>query len=500
MSIFSIISRALKRPETHPGRAQSAAVATRPTAERAEPTSLVPLRSNRASVVHIPTPAGIVVPTARRRDPKNSEKDPNLAAVIRAIRDRAPVTLIHGRAGTGKTTLIRRVVAESELNCAILAPTGVAALNAGGQTIHSFFGLPWGIVNLDEIAPKDRRRSILRRLDFLVIDEVSMVRADLLDAVDRSMQVNLGRSEPFGGLPVVLVGDFLQLPPVVESADEEILKKLGYESPFAFAAHCLRNLSPRLIELATVYRQSEAEFIALLGKLRVGDDVYGTVAALNRLCHRPHRSSAVPVILTARTASAESHNLRGLNALPGALTTYTGRITGEFSLEKKRLPAPEFLDLKVGSRVMLVKNDPKKRWVNGTLATVTKLAPASVWVRLDETQTEHEITAESWENVKYEWNHSENRVAATAVGAYSQIPLIPAWATTIHKAQGLTLADVRVDLGGGAFSEGQTYVALSRAKSINGLSFVKPISAGDVRVSQHLVNGVERLVGRASQQ
>lgn len=414
--------------------------------------------------------------------------------IFAAVRQRVPVTLIHGRAGTGKTTLIRRFISESRLNHVVVAPTGVAALNAGGQTIHSFFGVPPRIINLDEIKPRNKLRAILRRVDFIVIDEISMVRADLLDAVDQTLRVNRGRNEPFGGVPMLFVGDFLQLPPIVEEADSEILKKLGYESHFAFGAKCLQHIVPNVIELTKVHRQTETEFIELLGKLRIGEDVHNMVATLNRLCHRPHRSSAIPVILTARTASAESHNMRGLNALSGSTTTYTATITGDFPVKDKRLPAPEFLDLKVGSRTMLLKNHPQRYWVNGSLATVTKLGTTSLWALLDETGLEHEITVESWENVRYEWDYTENRVKANVVGTYSQIPVIPAWAVTIHKAQGLTLADVRIDLGQGAFSEGQTYVALSRAKSLAGLSLVTPITAGDVRVNSQVVSGVERMV------
>lgn len=477
MSILSIIARKLKWSPTQPLARSLPSTATQTVAKE--------LGSRAVSQKLV------------RGGPAGASIDrTEIESIFSAIRQRVPVTLIHGRAGTGKTTLIRRFINESRLNHVVVAPTGVAALNAGGQTIHSFFGLPPRIVNLDEIKPRNKLRTILRRVDFIVIDEISMVRADLLDAVDQTLRINRGANEPFGGVPMLFVGDFLQLPPIVEDADSEILENLGYESNFAFGAKCLRHIVPNVIELTTVHRQTETEFIELLGKLRVGEDVHTTVAALNRLCHRPHRSSAVPVILTARTASAESHNMRGLNALSVGTTSYTAEVTGDFPVRDKRLPAPEFLDLKVGSRVMIVKNHPQRLWVNGSLATVTKLGTKSIWLFLDETRLEHEVTVESWENVKYEWDYVENRVKANVVGTYSQIPVIPAWAITIHKAQGLTLADVRIDLGDGAFSEGQAYVALSRAKSLAGLSFVTPITAGDVRVNSHVVISVERMVAR----
>lgn len=467
MSILSIIARTLRR--------QTPAILVR---QHATPTAHT---VDRLPMKRVDATPGIF----------GTEID----SVSSAITQRVPVTLIHGRAGTGKTTLIRKFVDQSCLNHIVVAPTGVAALNAGGQTIHSFFGLQWGIINLDEIKLKDRLRTILRRLDFIVIDEISMVRADLLDSVDYSLRIHRNDDSPFGGVPMLLVGDFLQLPPIVKRSEIPILRNLGYQSRFAFAAKCVQDIVPNVIELTTVHRQTEVEFIELLGKLRLGEDVDNTVATLNRLCYRPHRPEHSPVLLTARIATAELHNMRGIRSLPGGITTYTGKIVGQFPKDE-RLPAPEFLDLKIGARVMLVKNDTQKRWVNGSLATVTKLQPRSVWVRLDEDSFEHEITIETWENIKQEWNRTESRIMKNVIGTYSQIPLIQAWAITIHKAQGLTLSDVRIDLGSGAFSEGQTYVALSRAKSIEGLSLAIPLTAGDVRVNSHLVDGVERMAKR----
>lgn len=419
--------------------------------------------------------------------------------VISAIEHRVPVTLIHGRAGTGKTTLIHNVIRDASRNHVVLAFTGIAALNAGGQTIHSFFGLPPKIINLDQIYPKDQLRAIIRRLDFIVIDEISMVRADLLDSVDHSLRIHRGSDVPFGGVPIVLVGDFLQLPPIVKRSDAEILKNLGYYFHDAFAAKCTRDIIPNVIELEHVHRQKDLEFVELLGKIRLGEDIESAIARLNELCYHPHRTTHLSVLLTARNASAELHNARGLRSIPGETTTYIGRIDREYPKDE-RLRAPEFLDLKVGARVMLVKNDPQKRWVNGSQATVTKLQAKSVWVRLDESGSEEEVTVATWENIKYEWDRAESRIKANVVGTYSQIPLILAWAITIHKAQGLTLTDVRIDLDGGAFTEGQTYVALSRARSIEGLSFEKPLTAQDVRVNAHLVDCVKQLSEAAKRQ
>lgn len=420
----------------------------------------------------------------------------HLARAIAAVEQKHAVTLVHGRAGTGKTTLIQKLVKSSKLNHVIVAPTGVAALNAGGQTIHSFFGLPPRMINLDEIEPRRKLQSILRRIDFVVIDEISMVRADLLDAVERTLRVNRGLDKPFGGVPMIFVGDFLQLPPVVEEQDKLILQAAGYDSHFAFGAKCVQALRPHLIELNVVYRQKERDFIDLLGRLREGDGVPEAIQTLNAACCRTHRADTVPVTLTATIASADRYNRQGLSALRSDLRSYTGIVDGEFARgNRQRLPAPEFLDLKVDARVMLVKNDPAHRWVNGSLGTVKRLDDESVRVRLDETGEEHHVTRESWESIRYEWDYEKQRIAAKVVGTYSQIPLTPAWALTIHKAQGLTLSDVRVDLSDGAFAEGQTYVALSRAKTLDGLSLAKPISVGDVRVNPDLVDAVRRLAG-----
>lgn len=458
--------------------------------------------------VEVPESLAIVAPSAAKIDTPREitlsavEFDtlrPEIERVSFAIRQRIPVTLIHGRAGTGKTTLIHKIAEETELNHVVLAFTGVAAFNAGGQTIHSFLGLPWGIINSNQITLKDQLRSIVRRLDFIVIDEISMVRADLLDSVDYSLRIHRGQDVPFGGIPLLMVGDFLQLPPIVKRSEIPILKNLGYQSRFAFAAKCMQNIVANVIELTTVHRQTDAEFIELLGKLRVGEDLHSTIATLNRLCHRPHLTSNVPVLLTARNASAELHNARGLQSLPGDKTTYIGKIDGAFPKDE-RLKAPEFLDLKIGARVMLVKNDSQKRWVNGSLATITKLQPRSVWARLDENGLEHEITVETWENIEYVWDWVESCVKTNVIGRYSQIPLAQAWAITIHKAQGLTLSDVRIDLDGGAFTEGQAYVALSRAKSIQGLSFERPVKPGDVRVNSHLINAVRCMAENANRQ
>lgn len=419
--------------------------------------------------------------------------------LITALRSGAPVVLLHGRAGTGKTSLILSLRDEG-LRHVVLAPTGIAALNAGGQTIHKFFGIPPRIVNLDDIKPRHRLGSILRKIDLIVIDEISMVRADLLDVVDRSLRVHLDPDKPFGGKKILLAGDFLQLPPVVEEHDVPILLNRGYDVVYAFGAKCIQDLrSLELIELSTVYRQSDPEFLGLLHNVRIGEKLEDTVRCLNLRCHRPHRSTAKPVILTSRVDAALEYNRRGMAALPGDPIRFIGTIEGDFRVLRDRLPAPEHLDLKKDARVMMVKNDPEKRWVNGSLGTISNLSESAVWVRLDEFGTEEEVHKATWESIEYQYDMLTQRVNPTVVGTYTQFPITPAWAMTIHKAQGLTLDDVRVDLGQGAFSPGQAYVALSRARSLEGLSFGKPLRISDVMSDTRLVEGVRQIAsnGRA---
>ena len=312
-------------------------------------------------------------------------------------------------------------------------------------------------------------------------------------------RVSLENKNPFGGLPVVLVGDFLQLPPVVPEDDLKILNHRRYEVCHAFGAKCLAGVPVKWIELNTVYRQKDIDFIELLGKVRSGADLQLAVEFLNRRCHRPHRTSAKPILLTSRIADAEDHNRIGLSSLHGPVRTYTGIIKYNFRITKDKLPAPEKLSLKINARVMFVKNDSGKRWVNGSLGTVTRLSKSEVWVRLDCESKEHEVHPTEWESIEYQYDPFTERVKAVVVGTYTQIPLVHAWAMTIHKAQGLTLEDVRIDLGAGAFSTGQTYVALSRATTLEGLSFHQPLKLSDVKADHLIVEALKRMTGAADQ-
>ncbi|TCT04290.1 ATP-dependent DNA helicase [Aquabacter spiritensis] len=396
----------------------------------------------------------------------------------------AGTVMVLGGAGTGKTTFLHDL-RKTGGRQVFLAPTGVAALQLGGQTIHSFLGIPPRILNPDEVKPRVQVRRLVKRLERLVIDEISMVRADLLDTVDRTLRLARDVDAPFGGVQMVLVGDFFQLPPVVPFAEQEMLARMGYGGPFAFDAKVLAERALARVPFTRVHRQSDPAFIAMLGALRSGLGLRDAMEALNEACVRPHRPGVQPVLLTPTNARADAYNQRGLAALGGEERVFSGLLKGEFGLEGDRLPVPERLALKPGARVMALRNDPSRRWVNGSVGTIIGIGAHAALVRLDAGPTV-EIESFTWERLRYGWDEAAGRIEAQVVGTYSQLPLAPAWAMTMHKAQGLTLEDVRIDFESGAFAAGQAYVALSRARSLEGLSLVRPVRPSDIRFDRRV--------------
>jgi hypothetical protein len=427
-------------------------------------------------------------PTIRLPSPP-SVPDDAFAGPLSFVREGAPLIMVLGGAGTGKTTFLHALRRLGGAKQAFLAPTGVAALQLGGQTIHSFFGLPPRLLDPTEVKPRSQRKAILKKLERLVIDEISMVRADVLDAVDRCLRLARGNPEPFGGVQIVLVGDFLQLPPVVPNAEREMLGHMGYEGPFAFDAQVLREVDITRLPFTQVWRQTDDYFITQLANLRAGRHVDEAVGAINEASHRPHRPGRIPVVLAPTNARVDAYNRHGMEGLTEAGRIYGGVSQGEFDLANDRLPVPETLVLKTGARVMAVRNDPEKQWVNGSVGTVIGLAPDRAYVRLDTGNTV-EVERVSWERIRYDWDEAGAKIAAKVVGTYSQLPLVPAWAVTVHKAQGLTLDDARIDFDSGAFAAGQAYVALSRARSLEGLSLARPLRAGDIRIDRRVARYV----------
>jgi ATP-dependent exoDNAse (exonuclease V) alpha subunit len=411
---------------------------------------------------------------------------------------RAQVISVSGRAGTGKTTLIHQLrQADPHAKQVVLAPTGVAALNVRGQTIHSFFSLPPRILDAEALKTA-RPRRLWREIERVIIDEISMVRADVLDAIDLRLRTARKSFAPFGGVQLVLVGDYFQLPPVVPQEEAQILFAMGYPNGFAFSAHVMQQVEVAHLHLNTVHRQTEPRFVELLGELRSPDVDEDTIAEINELCCRDHREGREPMILTGTNAAADAYNRRNLDGLATPEASYQGKATGEFDIARERLPVPQMLTLKTGARVMAVKNDAGHHWVNGSLGHVTGLEGDHVEVRFDGRRESHVVKPQAWEKIRYEWNESGNNVTANVLGAYSPIPLILGWSTTIHKAQGLTLEDVRIDIGRGAFASGQAYVALSRARTLEGLSLARPLGPADFFVDPAIIEH-EREIGRLAE-
>ena len=389
---------------------------------------------------------------------------------------------VTGRAGTGKSTVLRRFVETTTLRTVVLAPTGLAAVQVGGQTIHSFFNFPLGPLQpgpdtVPLFKKGQAKRRLIEALECVVIDEVSMVRADVMDAIDYSLRTNRDRpGEPFGGATVLCFGDLMQLEPVVQAgADDEMMADV-YESPFFFDSKVVRETSLDVYELTTVHRQKEdEEYLWALNRLRDGHT--DELEVFNARVGADLGGHGV-VTLTATNARAASINLQNLARLPGRTTVYKAEVEGTFGRET---PTEERLALKPGAQVMFVKNG--RGWVNGSLGEVLETGEDGVRVRLFE-GSEHWVERETWDRKRYTWDRYSERISSETVGSFTQIPLRLAWALTVHKSQGLTLEKVRLDLDRPAFSHGQTYVALSRCRTLAGLSLVRPIQARDVIVAE----------------
>ena len=412
---------------------------------------------------------------------------------------------VTGRAGTGKSTLLSYLVENTQKNVAVCAPTGVAALNVGGVTIHSLFGFPFGILGEHDIARhlNRRTREVLAALDVLVIDEVSMVNADMMDAISKSMGIARGRRKiPFGGAQVVMFGDPYQLSPVPGNNEERAYMAENYQSPWFFDAHVWREDSLERFELGEIFRQSDEEFKSILNAIRVGEVDQSMLDRLNQAGNRfpPHDDV---IRLATINASVDSTNRERMSRLTTKPKTFEAVYTAsDESAFGKTLPADPMLELKVGAQVMFIKNDDGKRtgegtlkrWVNGTIGKVVDL-PSSGGVTVEVDGERLDVGRATWEKVRYEieeeFDEETGKVKEVLVtiplAEYQQIPLRPAWSVTIHKSQGQTYDEVVIDLGRGAFSPGQTYVALSRVRSLEGLYLTRAIKMGDVMVDKDVI-------------
>ena len=411
-----------------------------------------------------------------------------------------------GKAGTGKSTFLRYVAQHTKKKYVILAPTGIAAINAGGQTLHSFFKLPFHplLPNDSRYSPRNIRKTLkysgvtlklLRELELIIIDEISMVRADIIDFIDKVLRIYCrNMREPFGGKQLLLVGDIFQLEPVIKE-DEWRLMQPFYASAYFFSAKVWQQMQLVSIELRKVYRQNDAQFIGLLDRIRQNQASDQDLADINARVNAPEArrdSSALPITLATRRDTVDWINEQQLSQLEGSVTTFKGTIRGEFPLTS--LPAPMELELKPGAQVIFTRNDKEKRWVNGTIGIVTGIDMDEGIIGVcDEDGNEYDVGEEVWENMRYTFDEKEQKIVEEQLGTFIQYPLRLAWAITVHKSQGLTFRHVRIDFsGGGAFAGGQTYVALSRCTSLKGIVLEEPIRRSDIFVRPEVVAFAQR--------
>ena len=401
---------------------------------------------------------------------------------LELIEDSDKHLFITGKAGSGKSTLLRYFKDITKKNIITLAPTGIAAINVAGQTIHSFFSFPLGFIYKEQIKKLYRaKKKIIQNLDLILIDEASMVRADMLDAIDYSLRINRKEMNiPFGGIRIVMFGDVFQLPPVVEKSMEPLIKQY-YPHSYFFNANVIEQIKLHRVQLNRIYRQTDKKFIDLLGRIRLNKCSADDIAMLNKRVRTNNVKNGC-ITLTTTNKNAERINKSFLEKIDSKQYQYSAAISEKY--KPSMYPTEASLSLKKGARVILLNNDKEKRWVNGTLAIIAGLSDNSVKIRIeDEIYVLERFT---WEKIKYTFDDFTQEIKQESDGSFKQYPLKLAWAITIHKSQGQTFEKVIIDIGHGAFSPGQLYVALSRCQSLKGITLDKPLSLNDVIIDENV--------------
>lgn len=414
-----------------------------------------------------------------------------------------------GKAGTGKSTFLKYVCKNTKKKHIVLAPTGIAAINAGGSTLHSFFKLPFYPLLPDDpnfslkggklhsfLRYTAAHRKLIKEVELVIIDEISMVRADIIDFIDKVLRVySQNMREPFGGKQILLVGDVFQLEPVIKNNEREIINRF-YPTPYFFSARVFQEMELVSIELKKVYRQSDKVFVNVLDRIRTNTAGAPDLQLLNTRYDTKikENESDMYITLATRRDTVDFINEKKLAELPGESTILTGEIKGEFP--ESSLPTLMELEVKPGAQIIFIKNDHDRRWVNGTIGTIAGIDEEDTLYVVTEDGREFDVKKENWRNIRYKYNEQEKKIEEEELGVFIQYPIRLAWAITIHKSQGLTFSRVVIDFTGGVFAGGQAYVALSRCTSLDGIQLKKQITRGDIFVRPEIVAFAQKFNNR----